>query len=116
MPTVVINMAQWSPPEQIPGGWVIANAPRPIAGQITWTGDFRHGTFYAAAPPPGPASWAADDAWPVVLIDNAEVEHRVQAKLDKHGTTLADVGLTMAEMAYDMQLPYAETEVAEPEL
>src|ERR1019366_515437 len=44
---VVVNVADWAPPEQIPAGWLIVNAPRPLNGEITWDGEFRHGTFYA---------------------------------------------------------------------
>ncbi len=31
--------------------WDVYNAPRPIPGEITFQGEFRHGIFYAAGPP-----------------------------------------------------------------
>lgn len=34
-------------------GWVIFNAPRPLAGDRRWTGDFIAGVFYAAVDPNG---------------------------------------------------------------
>lgn len=109
--TVLINAAQWAPPQEIPPGWVVANAPRPITGPIRWTGEFRHGTFYAAAEPTpeARASWLADDAWPVELITNAEIERRALAKLAEYGyATPEDAGMTFAELAGMLQLPYAE--------
>ncbi len=48
---VVVNLAAWAPPEAIPEGWLVVNAPRPVGGEMTWEGEFRHGLFYAAAPP-----------------------------------------------------------------
>ena len=38
-------------PDHIPEGWPIYNAPRPLYGEPTWTGDFIHGIFYAAVDP-----------------------------------------------------------------
>lgn len=38
----------------VPGDWIIINAPRPIPGDIQWQGDFRHGIFYAALNPDDP--------------------------------------------------------------
>ena len=51
----LVNSAAWTVPEgiTIPDGWVIVNAPRPLngAGQMTWTGDFLSGIFYAGRRP-----------------------------------------------------------------
>jgi hypothetical protein len=109
--TVLVNVAAWDGPADIPEGWKIANAPRPLAGERTWDGQFRHGIFYAAAPQVvgGTFGWAADDAWPVEFIDNAEITRRVLAKFATYGYASAeDAGVTIAEQAYCMQLPWHE--------
>lgn len=38
-------------PDNLPNGWLVFNAPRPIYGTWLWEGDFRHGIFYAALDP-----------------------------------------------------------------
>ena len=38
-------------PTNVPQTWEIHNAPRPLAGQTFWQGDFIHGVFYAAFAP-----------------------------------------------------------------
>lgn len=118
MDEVLVNRAIWDGPE-VPDGWVIVNAPRPLLGEMGWTGGFRAGMFYAAAPEAsgGSFGWEADDARVIRFITDAEVEERVSAKLAEYGTTLDEVGLTMADMAYDMRVPYVgspEREEAEP--
>jgi hypothetical protein len=107
---VLVNRAAWETPEPIPDDWAVANAPRPIAGRITWTGQFRHGTFYAAGPytPELTASWCRDDAWPVTFTDNAEIARKVEAKLAEYETTLDELGMSMGDLACDMQLPWHE--------
>ena len=35
-------------PEDVPPNFAVFNAPRPLIGAKTWSGDFRHGIFYAA--------------------------------------------------------------------
>ncbi len=37
--------------QEIPDNYIIFNAPRPLYGQITWQGEFKHGIFYAALDP-----------------------------------------------------------------
>ena len=37
-----------------PPGMEVYNAPRPLPGDTTWTGDFIAGCFYAAIDPTGP--------------------------------------------------------------
>src|SRR5689334_1874884 len=100
--TVTVNRAAWDGPDDLPDDAVIVNAPRPLTGLVTWTGQFRHGVFYAAAPrvPGGPDpferfGWRRDDAWSVEFIDNAEIERRVMAKVAEYDTTLEEVGLTV---------------------
>ena len=118
---VLVNVVAWDGPE-LPDGWTIVNAPRPLLGERTWTGQFRHGVFYAAGPnqlPPGGSeraraegivrSWAADDAWPVEFITNDEIERLVLAKFAEYGYASADeAGVTIAEQAACMQLPWHE--------
>jgi len=108
----LVNRAAWDGPD-LPEGWSIVNAPRPLAGEKTWTGKFRHGIFYAA----GPTSderlarlWEADDAWPVVFTDNAEIERRVMAKLAEYGYSTPDeISSTVAEIAIGtLNLPWHE--------
>jgi hypothetical protein len=109
MEQVLVNRAAWATPEPVPDGWAVANAPRPIAGQITWQGDFRHGIFYAASPeiPGGTFGWQADDAWLVTFTDNAELAGKVAAKLAEHGyTSAADVDMTVGELAQSLDMPW----------
>jgi len=39
---------------EIPAGWLIGNAPRPLDGDLTWAGNPFRGAFYAAIDPAGP--------------------------------------------------------------
>jgi hypothetical protein len=119
---VLVNRADWK--RDLPEGWLIVNAPRPLMGEETWTGPFRHGIFYAAGPDPsavtGPdreqaehrvASWKSDDAWPVVFTSNTEIEQRVLAKFAEHGYGSADeAGITVPDMAAEMGLPWHDEE------
>ena len=122
MNEVLVNRAGWK--RDLPGGWLVVNAPRPLMGEETWTGPFRHGIFYAAGPDPsavtGPdleqaerrvASWKSDDAWPVVFTSNEEIEERVLAKFAEYGYGSAgEAGITVPDMAAEMGLPWHEEE------
>lgn len=114
MNTVLVNSADWTLPPgiEVPAGWPVANAPRPLIGQITWQGDYRHGRHYAASPeiPAGSFGWKADDGWLVTFITNDEIALRVAAKLAEYGyTDPADVDSTVAELAIGtLQLPWHE--------
>lgn len=119
--TVLVNRAAWDGPE-LPPGWLIANAPRPLNGERTWQGQFRHSVLYAAIPAdPGSdewdrkrhaailRSWEAYDGWRVEFIDNAEIERRVLAKFAEYGYgSAAEAGVTIAEQAACMSLPWHE--------
>ena len=65
-------------PTQAPTGWPIFNAPRPLYGDPTWTGDFIHGIFYATVDPtdpygPGFIQRNAElDAWELVWVSEEE--------------------------------------------
>lgn len=80
---------------EIPEGWVIFNAPRPLyASEIalfvrhdefkgdvfnyvyaTWVGDFKHGIFYVAVDPEDEATWnsnVSNDGW---ILEFRSAEH-----------------------------------------
>jgi len=40
-----------SRPLDVPDGWIVYNAPRPITGQMKWISDFYAGAFYVAVDP-----------------------------------------------------------------
>lgn len=87
-------------------GYTVVNAPRPLPCAIAydaqcgpqlnleWTGDFLHGTFYAAGPadspinehrPDGPTyadRWRENDAWPVRLVTNADLEAALRTRYE----------------------------------
>lgn len=47
---LVVNVADWAPPADVPRGSHIVCAPRPLEGDLTWRGeDHGHGQYYAAA-------------------------------------------------------------------
>ena len=111
MKDLTVNRAMWDAPSGIPDGWLIVNAPRPLLGEVTWTGEFRHGVFYAASPEEhtGIFGWEADDAWRVRFTDNAAIEAVVLAKFAEYGYGSADdAGVTVAEQAECMGLPWFE--------
>lgn len=115
-PTVYVHRSTWTLPAGVGDNWLIANAPRPLAGAVTWTGDFRHGSFYAATSVDDLAvieSWTAADGWPVVVVDNADVERRVLEFAAAEGyiatpsaAELAELGVELADVAADLGLPY----------
>ena len=55
----------WGGPEDAPPGALIFNAPRPLCGHITWTGDFVLGRFYALVLPPGAGGEGPARQWMV---------------------------------------------------
>src|ERR1019366_1275537 len=114
---VVVTLAPWAPPEPIPDGWRIVNAPRPIGGEITWEGEFRHGVFWAAAPADtaGRFGWEALDAWPVRFITDGEIAAEVTRYLADNGYSSPEAaGTTMEELARDLDLPWAGQTRQEP--
>ncbi|WP_454727956.1 MULTISPECIES: strawberry notch-like NTP hydrolase domain-containing protein [Cupriavidus] len=46
-------VAEAAPFADLPAGWLVMNAPRPLVGDRLANGDFRHGRFYAAIDPAG---------------------------------------------------------------
>jgi hypothetical protein len=115
---VVAHVADW--PEDRPATgeeWEVWNAPRPLVGEQEWTGDFRHGIFYAAARRKserfgyyGVANFR-DDARTVVVVDNATVEAETARRIAERGYTLADytdAGYTLADAADENGLPWRD--------
>lgn len=63
----------------IPGDWIVCNAPRPLVGTKVWRGPFVTGVFYAAiAPDDEQKDWmivrnSSDDAAQLIYHDEAEL-------------------------------------------
>ncbi len=72
-------------PADVPEGWPVFNAPRPLDGAKSWQGDFRHGIYYAAVDPSLPeASRAIEnnkslDGWLVLYLSEDEVKQKALA-------------------------------------
>ena len=106
---VLVNRADWTDAPDVPEGWVIANAARPLIGELAWEGRFRRGIFYAASPTEvaGSFGWAANDAGLVEFITDEQIRERVAVKLAEYGyQSLDEAGLTVEEVAAMMQLPW----------
>jgi len=130
MNTVYIKGLDWTatgaPPELAAAiaerGYRVVNAPRPLPCHIDydpetriqtnfeWVGDCRHGTFYAA----GPADdrfkladrWDRLDAWPVEVVDEAEIWRRLRLFAAEQGYADADIPMGQWKMWADyLELP-----------
>ncbi len=72
-------------PADIPDGWRVFNAPRPLYGQMDWQGDFLSGIFYVAVDPASEISAGFIernrqlDARELVYISQEEFDARVDA-------------------------------------
>jgi len=84
-------------PQDVPAGWTIWNAPRPIYGHQEWQGEFVHGIFYVAVDPDGDF---ADkfiernislDAWQIEYITEAEAVNRIKAKYPEYLNEIAEM-------------------------
>ena len=71
-------------PADISAGWIIMNAPRPLAGDKCWDGEFRHGIFYAAINPVEYPKYARDKFNINCDLDGWVVEYCTQADIDAH--------------------------------
>lgn len=121
LPARLVNAAEWADEAHgrpaVPEGHLVANAPRPLAGQPAWTGPFRHGTLYAAADPALEPwkSWARDDGELILPVTNDELAVLVAAKAAEYGYATFEAleadGITVAEVAWSLQLPWHEAEV-----
>lgn len=111
---VIINAADWAPPEPVPDGWVIGNAPVPISGPLTWRGTPTvHGEFYAAAPagddPYGGWLTESADAHDVEIVTDEDAVTACYAFLGRHGcASPEETGMTVAEVARDLGYPLPE--------
>ena len=110
---VVVNAADWAPPEPVPDGWVIANAPRPIrgpAGARAWEGEERHGRFYAAWPVDvdDDAYWEESGAREVVVITNQDIAGQAGRYLAACGLLPGEGGLTATEVARRLRNPWKD--------
>ena len=73
-------------------GWAVANGPRPLPGEIIWTGPLRHGTYYAAGPEAQYRDgWQNIDAWPVHLVSNENILWLLNHKAQEAGIPLHEV-------------------------
>jgi len=117
---VLINAADWAPPEPVPDGWLTGNAPVPLGGPVMWAGpDLGNGQFYAAAPdhddPYGGWLTECTDARRVeVVTDEQAVEAAYVFLAGYRCTAPGDVGMTIAEVARDLgyPLPAARSDAA----
>jgi hypothetical protein len=119
---VVVHADDWAPPVDIPPGWWVAAAPRPLEGPLTWQdNDHGHGRYYAACPPDqdhDTLGWYTDrrehDAWPVIAADNLVISATVHRYLAQFGCqTPEDADMTIAQVARDLGLPWREQAGAE---
>ena len=114
---VLVNLAAWAPPQEIPEGWLIVNAPRPVDGEKTWIGEFRHGEHWAAAPAAdaGRYGWQDADAWPVRFITDEQIAAAVARYLaDNNYDSAEAAGVTVEEAARDLGLPWSGQARQEP--
>ncbi len=95
-------------------GWQVVNAPRPIPGEVEWTGEFRHGCFYAAGDTGKfGKTWDDFDAWPVEEINNIQIADILSAKCKEDGccliTRLGFYGDSIAKLASEYGYPWFES-------
>lgn len=83
-------------PSQVPKGWLILNAPRPLFGtKMDWQGEWGHGRHWAAIDP-------TDEYAPMFLrksleLDGWLVEFVGQSDFDRHAAEVC------AEHGYDLE-------------
>lgn len=69
--------------------WEIWNAPRPIYGHVQWTGEFRHGVFYAGIDPDEEYAdkWRREnislDAWKLEYVTKQEALRQIREYYEK---------------------------------
>ncbi|MEV0149763.1 MULTISPECIES: hypothetical protein [unclassified Nonomuraea] len=92
-------------------GLAVANAPRLLAGAITWTGEFMNGRYYAAGKLDELAErWHADDAVLVVELTPQAIVRKVARYISDHGYTLEEIAKgyegAVGDTAHEMGLPW----------
>jgi hypothetical protein len=109
---VLVNAVGCAPPEPVPDGWVIGNAPVPIAGPVTWQGpDLGNGEFYAAAPSDDDPieAWHVESGGAARQVKTVTDEEAVEAAYaflaDYQCAAPEDAGMTIAEVARDLGYP-----------
>jgi hypothetical protein len=125
LPVRLVNIATWDEPFDpelvLSGRRLVANAQRPLAGDPTWTGEFRHGSLYAAAPEVPDAlfgGWRRDDGHLIAFTDDQQIALACFAYARKeYGFTyeaLAEEGITVADIAYGKRWPLVRDDNREP--
>lgn len=98
-------------------GWTVANAARPLPGEITWKGNFTAGVYYAA----GPAEtygdhWRELDATVLVPVTPAEVVGKMREFCTENGYTLEGIVSSYdgaaATLAADLDMPWNDAWLA----
>ena len=117
-----MNIQVWrilgASPLTVPAGRTIFNAPRPIYGQLTWNGDYRHGRFYTAIDPSDgfvfrgnqtlSQKWAEGnaelDAWVLIFVDDDTAIADCWAMASESGVDPGGVGMDWSKtvMTRDM--------------
>lgn len=92
-------------------GLAVVNAPRPIAGDLTWVGELGYGRYYAAGKLEQMAEgWRADDAVLLVELTPQAIVRRVKAYVDSYGSTLDKLASSyegaVGDVAVEMGLPW----------
>jgi hypothetical protein len=110
---LVVNAADWAPPEPVPADWVIANAPQPIQGPVgarAWEAEERHGRFYAAWPVDvdDDIYWEQSGAREVLLITNQGIARDAGRFLAACGLLPGEGGLTATEVARRIGHPWKD--------
>jgi hypothetical protein len=76
-------------PENVPAGWAIYNAARPLLGNLTWEGDWFNGPHYAA-------------------VDPADIDEDWMAKTNLEDRLATEIEYVDEETALDDQISYYE--------
>lgn len=79
-------------PENIPTGWIVFNAPRPILGsyhpqtdeRMEWTGDFLSGRFWTAASPDDKAAIKHNQDMDAVIVEFVQYPAKTYAMILQH--------------------------------
>ncbi|MEQ4724706.1 hypothetical protein [Nonomuraea sp. B19D2] len=92
-------------------GLAVVNAPRPVAGDLTWVGELGYGRYYAAGKLEQMAEgWRADDAVLLVEVTPQAIVRRVKAYVDSYGSSLDKLAATyegaVGDVAHEMGLPW----------
>ena len=99
-------------------GWAFWNAPREMAGSVAWTGEFRHGRFYAGETRDDSRFAEVQqrnaelDGYPVVVLTDDEVCDAVAWYVRRQGYTLAqcqDAGVEFSDLAEELRLPWRDS-------